>query len=245
MKKINDLKVQRFLDELGDEYKNFLLEKLIEQTDSLDNLSVSKLISIDNDVKRYINRKQSGRKYWTFQLVGVLYVCIGIFAFLFTEIMMSFHDLNHLSLYELIQMGSIIMALVGVFAFVFPFLFGNMSLSSKYTKNHKERIKFQEYEVVSMWRELEGICNDLSLKEKVVTNKSIIQLLVQEDLINKEEEKELISFLKLRNCIVHGSGADITDDEIAVRINKVESIISAICRRLYPKKKGNFETGIF
>ena len=48
----NNDKIERYLDELSDEYKILLYKALISRTKSLDDLSVSELLRLDNEIKK-------------------------------------------------------------------------------------------------------------------------------------------------------------------------------------------------
>ena len=52
MRRINDDKIEKYVNELGEEYKDLLFEALLKKSDSLSELSVSELLRIDNDVKK-------------------------------------------------------------------------------------------------------------------------------------------------------------------------------------------------
>lgn len=233
MRKIHDPKIESFLDALGDEYKALLLEELIEESDSIDTLSISKLVSIDADIKRYVKQKRESKKYRRLQLYGMLYICMGLFLLFMSEIFANFRDLDYLAPESLIQMMALVLCLVGTMASISPILFRN----KKKTNNTDNQRKLIEYEVITTWRELEAICTDLSLKSKTVSNKSVIQLLAQEQLVSEEEEKELVSFLKIRNAIIHSSNNKPTDVEMRDGIKKAMKIKDAIYKRILPDKQ--------
>ena len=57
MRRIDDDKIEKYVNELGEEYKDLLFEALLKKSDSLSELSVSELLRIDNDVKKYLKDK--------------------------------------------------------------------------------------------------------------------------------------------------------------------------------------------
>lgn len=233
MRIVVDQKMQAFLDELGDEYKELLLRELIERTGPGEDLSISKLISIDNDIKGFMNRKFQMKSYRRFQILGLLYSCMGIFMYILSEIMASFQSANHLTPSNLVQLLSIIIALTGILAYILPILIN-------YTNHGKRQAtdKATEYEVVAIWKEIEGICNDLSTKNKAITNSSVIQVLSQEKLITEEEREELVSFLRFRNAIVHDSRHKATNEELKNSIHNALRIVANIYARLSPDVQG-------
>ena len=77
-------KIERYLDELSAEYKQLLFESLIERSSSVENLSVSDLLRLDNEVKKPLlaNYRRYMRKRKMLATIGVTYVLMGVFAFL-------------------------------------------------------------------------------------------------------------------------------------------------------------------
>ena len=84
------------------------------------------------------------------------------------------------------------------------------------------------YGVITQWRELEGIVNDLAENNNVSTPRSIIEYLLSNSLIDKEESDILREFLKLRNSIVHSTEVKYSTDEIKEASNKVSKIIEKL-----------------
>lgn len=236
MKKIDDDKIEQYINELGEEYKDLLFEALLKKSDILSDLSVSELLRIDNDVKKYLQRQDDNRKNRKFLLLGTIYIFTGIFMYLFSEIFFKFYNLRFLSPIELAQIMSVIVCLVGFIACFYSFI-----RETKRNKLHeessqkKENIKLLEYEIISTWRELEGISNDIALKSDVVVNMSVIQLLSSENLISTDERIFLTRFLKLRNSVVHEERIALSAKEIRDEINEANRLIEKINSRLLPK----------
>lgn len=238
MKKINDDKIEKYINELGEEYKELLFDALLRKSDSMEDLSVSELLRIDNDVKKYLQRKEYNSRNAKFLLLGMMYVFVGVFMYLFSEIMLKFYDLRHISPVGLIQVMSVVIGLVGVIACFFSFVKqtrGNSSFEKDTKKS--ENAKLYEYEIISTWRELEGISNDIALKNDVIVNGSVIQLLLNENLISEDEKKFLTHFLKLRNSIVHDDKVKLSVQEMKNEINKANRLIEKINSKLLPKNK--------
>ena len=238
MKVINDKKIAMYLNELGEEYKDLLLETLLKKSNSVDDLSVSELLRIDNDVKKYLQRQEDSRKNRKFLVLGITYVLGGIFMYLFSEIIIKFDDMRYLSPAGLIQLMSITMGFVGIIAAFYSFLRSSpRDKLHKNISNDNENKKLLEYEVISTWRELEGICNDIALENDIVTRRSVINLLENENLITDDEKILLTHFLKLRNSIVHSDEVEITMQEMRNVIKEVNEFIEKLNIKLVPKKK--------
>ena len=83
MRKISDEKIKRYLDELGEEYKVMLLEQLVTNSNTLEELSISELIRLDEDVKYYLRTKDNDKRKNKYYVLGILYVFMGLFMYLF------------------------------------------------------------------------------------------------------------------------------------------------------------------
>ena len=71
----NEDKIEKYLDDLAEEYKTLLLNRLLEVSGNIENLNVCDLLRIDNEIKRpFLSeyRRQLRRKR-VFQMSGVLY----------------------------------------------------------------------------------------------------------------------------------------------------------------------------
>lgn len=238
MRIINDEKIAMYVNELGEEYKDLLFETLLKKSNSVDDLSVSELLRIDNDVKKYLQRQEDSRKNRKFLALGITYVFLGIFMYLFSEIIFKFYDMHYLSPAGLTQLMSITISLVGILACCYSFLRGaKRDKSCKDISNENENKKLLEYEVISTWRELEGICNDIALEKDIVTRQSVINLLENENLITDDEKTLLTHFLKLRNSVVHSDEVEISLQEMRNVKNEVNKFIEKLNSKLAPKKK--------
>lgn len=236
MRKIDDNKIEKYVNELGEEYKDLLFEALLKKSDSVNDLSVSELLRIDNDVKKYLRRQDESRKNRKFFVLGVTYVAMGIFMYSFSGIMLKFYELRYLSSIELMQIISIVVSFVGAVVCIYPFLRGNRE-NKIYKGTSDESKKIVEYEVISKWRELEGIGNDIALKNDIITNRSVIQLLSNEDLITEDEKALLTNFLRLRNSIVHDKKIEVSLQDMVNAINDINKLIERVNNRLQPSEK--------
>lgn len=236
MRKIDDNKIERYVNELGEEYKDLLFEALLKKSDSVNDLSVSELLRIDNDVKKYLRRQDESKKNKKFLMLGATYGVIGIFMYSFSDIMLKFIESRYLSTIELMQIISMVVSFVGAVVCIYPFLRGNGE-NRIYKKTSDKSKKIVEYKVISKWRELEGIGNDIALKNDIITNKSVIQLLSNEDLITEDEKVLLTNFLKLRNSIVHDKRIEISSQDMVNAINDINKIIERVNHRLQPSEK--------
>jgi len=231
MQKIIDDKIKRYIDELGEEYKDILLEELVKKSSITDELSVSELIRIDEDVKHYMRTKdQMKRKRKSYKL-GLMYIVLAIYIYLFANIMHSFENLNYLSTYGVIQLMAIVIGMTGLMVVVAEFMRGNKKNYSNIKKSEdmNEKRKFIEYEVICLWRELEGLFNDISVSRGTIMGpRSIIDYFDKEGLITDEEKVTLTRFLKLRNIIVHDNMSVLSIEELGNEVKEVRKIYDKV-----------------
>lgn len=225
----NNEKIVKYLDELADEYKTLLFKALVSRSKSVDDLSVSELLRLDNEIKKPLleDFQRQQRKRRMLLTMGLTYMFLGFLIFIMFEIVNGdFH-------YEMRNMGSlmsIVIGFVGLFASILSFAMPTLSLSSNKHMNGKkeETMALLEYEVVTKWRELEGLVNDISINTDVKTPRSIIGFLADNQFVDENEYKLLKSFLKMRNDIVHSAGSAYSSNEINELIDKIEKIIEKI-----------------
>jgi hypothetical protein len=225
----NNEKIEKYLDELADEYKTLLFKALVSRSKSVDDLSVSELLRLDNEIKKPLledYQKQQKRRRMLLTM-GLTYMFLGFLTFIMFEIINgNFH-------YEMRNMGSlmsIIIGFVGLFTCILSFAMPTLSLSpNKHINGEKgQTMALLEYEVVTKWRELEGLVNDISINTNVKTPRSIIEFLADNHFVDENEYKLLKNFLKMRNDIVHSMGSEYSSDEINKLIDKIDKIIEKI-----------------
>ena len=235
MCKIDDEKIKRYIDELGEEYKVILFEQLVANSNTLEELSVSKLIRIDEDVKHYLRTKNINKRKNKYYFLGGLYVFMGVFVYLFISIIDTFNDVKILSSYDLIKLMSMVVSMIGVWIFIIAFFSDNRNKKlNRHTLDDDYKRKILEYEAISKWRELEGLYYDISQdKGGNRGSMSVIKFLSEDGLISEEEMNVLKRLLQKRNIIVHDNKTNLSMDELSrdledtnVIIDKIKNIIS-------------------
>lgn len=223
----NDEKIQKYLDELSEEYKGLLFNALLERSKFIDDISISELLRIDNEVKKplFINYQKQQHRRKLLITTGITYALIGLTTFLFYYIIESnliFRTDRIITLISLVFMisGLFIVAL----AYILPISKkGTQRFPLNISKNETNKILF--YNVIAEWRELEGIVNDLAEDNNLSTPRSTIEYLFTNNLIDENESCILKNFLKIRNSIVHSSDIPFSYDEIKELSNQASIII--------------------
>lgn len=225
----NNEKIDKYLDELADEYKALLFKALIEKSGSLDDLNVSDLLRIDSEVKKPLltNNQKLQRKQKALLLTGLVYMLLGIsMYFIYTT---AFR--NRL---DIVALTSSLVTIIGFCICVFSFLAPNYLIRKAYADKKKdtekvEDVRLIEYEIVRKWRELEGISNDMTSGEPPSSSpRSVIQFFAENSYITDDEEKILRNFLRLRNEIVHSSANNVKNIDMQNALVEAEKIIQKL-----------------
>ena len=225
----NNDKIEKYLDELADEYKVLLYKALVTRSKPFDDLSVSELLRLDNKIKKPLledyQRQQHKRRMLL--AVGLTYMFLGFFIFIVFEIIKG--DFEY-GIEGIVSLMSIILGFVGLFTSILSFALPTLNLSSsKYKSKQKEEfLALLEHEVVIKWRELEGLVNDISINTDVKTTRSIIGYLSDNKFIDEDEYKSLKDFLRMRNNVVHSTDNEYSSDEIERMIDKIDKVIVKI-----------------
>ena len=218
----NNEKIQKYLDELSEEYKELLFKALLERSKSIDDISASDLLRLDSEIKKPLieNNQRQKKKRTTLLLSGLLYIFMLIMYYTIKSDIFRGGD-------GIFLLTSVVIGIVGLYvsvlSFILPFRKANVS---KYKgTSQPDTMKLLSFEVIAKWRELESIVNDMAENNSVLAPRSIIDYLLSNNFIDKDESIILREFLKMRNNIVHSSKDDLSSDDIKLALTKVDKII--------------------
>lgn len=224
----NNEKIEKYLDELADEYKILLYKALISRSKPLDDLSVSELLRLDNEIKKPLfedYQRQQRRRRMLF-ILGLSYIFIGLFSFIFAKLIWGDFQYSRESMLTLM---SGIISILGVIITIYSYASVTLNLfPQKSTNRHEEEYHIYEYEVIATWRKLEGIVNDISINENVKTPRSIIEYLLQNHFIDENEHSILKDFLRMRNNVAHSNDNNYSSSQIKEMLDKVNRIIDKV-----------------
>lgn len=224
----NNEKIEKYLDELASEYKMLLYKALVSRSKPLDDLSVSELLRLDNEIKKplFEDYQRQQRRRRMLLVAGLTYMFMGVFCFF------SFKIINGEYMYNkdtMVSLVSGVITIIGLFITLYALAFQTLGIYPKSNvKRYREYDALLEYEVVAKWREMEGIVNDISLNTNVKTTRSIIDYLLENHFIDEKEHTILKDFLKMRNNIVHSNGISYSESDVKEIIDDVNKIIDRI-----------------
>lgn len=225
----NNEKIEKYLDELADEYKKLLFNALVERSHSIEDLNVGDLLRLDNEVKKHllIDYRRNERKRKALFLGGFVYMLIGVFLFLCYEITnWDYHASN------IMPLLSVVIGFMGLIFSILSFMLPSVTNSRTYrsikSSTRDDSISLLKYDVVATWRDIEGLANDIALDQDIKTPRSAIEFFLENNLIDKEEYIVLKDFLKLRNEVVHSSALTISFAEMNRLIRAANDILSKL-----------------
>lgn len=221
-------KIEKYLDELSNEYKKLLYKALVARTKPLDDLSVSELLRMDSEIKKPLlaDYKNKQRRDYTLFRLGILYMILGLFIFLLSKV---FWKNDHNGIGHIYSLISCIVAFIGFIFVLYSFAKQIFVFeTSRYDASSEEYSKVLEYEIVMKWRELEGIVEDISITSQINTSNSVIKFLAENHFIDNNEFNILREFLKMRNNIVYATDIKYTTEELKKMLGEINSIINKL-----------------
>ena len=223
----NQEKIDKYLDELSAEYRTLLFNALVEQSGSVDDLNISDLLRLDNEVKKRLRSdyKKYEKKRRVLFAGGLGYMLCGEFMFLCFEIT----NLELSSDYAM-SLLSLIIGFMGLIFCILSFALPTSSMTpkSKRSKSSEERIALAKYDVIATWRDVEGLVSDLAVDKAINTPRSAIAYLSDNNLIDQQEHIALRTLLKLRNEVTHSSDFPYTYDEVRKIIADAQIVLSKL-----------------
>lgn len=219
----NEEKIERYLDDLADEYKELLLKRLLEVSGTIENLSVSDLLRIDNEIKKPLlsDYRRQQRKKRVILMAGILYSIMGIMLLTMFEMVDSLR-------YEGMTLVALVITFLGLLMSLMSVMLPNSKnfFGKHEVRNTEDDRALLEYSVVKTWRELEGVAADIYMDSKAITTSSILSKFLQDNYINNDEAETLRGFLKMRNNIVHDTDNNYKLQEIKDMLKRAQSIIN-------------------
>ena len=225
---ISEQNTKMIIDELGEEYKDILIERVLEETDEIDvdRISLSDLVRLDIATKARLrsNKKtRNKRKMYSYiAALGLAYVCIGAFLMLYNSF--DNHTLRDNSL-----------ELISVFFTIFGFLTTGLSmilLKNKSTNLQSENRIISEYEIINKWKEIEVLIVQLMPENNKLSLNAMIKQLSDTSIISSEDGEVIKKILKIRNQVVHMRPTDytFTQPELEMLFSKSDEIIRKMNR---------------
>lgn len=223
----NNEKIEKYLNELADEYKKLLYRALVIRSNPSFDLSISELLRLDSEIKKplYEDYQKQRRRRRMLLTIGLTYMFLGLGIFIFFIVFVSDFKYN----IEIVPLLSLILSVFGLFTTIYSYVSQSLSIfPQEHDEKQEGHYAFLEYEIVAKWRELEGIVNDISINENITTPRSIIDFLLKNQFIDGREYHLLKDFLKMRNNVVHAGSNDYSLKELNEMLENIEKILEKV-----------------
>lgn len=199
---VDNKKVQEILDELGEEYKDLLVKKALQQHGEYDisRINLSTIVKLDEHAKEILYTDELKRKRNNYLLVltvaGLIYTFIGLVLLMYYE----FGESLRLSPIILLAYLCVV---IGLLATLLSITIRNLPYSTRF-KNRNSSDTFN-YDIVNTWKQLEGLLVQLTPAEDDMTLNGMISYLAELKLLTNDDVFTVKELLNLRNQIVHSN----------------------------------------
>lgn len=223
---ISDYKLKVIIDELGEEYKDLLIERILGDMheNDADLINPSDLIRLDVTTKLNLRiDKRVQRKNHMLSMISLLGVIYALFGLMF----MMWSEVRTTIRYDSLMMISFILTFIGLFVALFSLLFRNMMKTRpQYYRGQNHTIS--PYEVVNKWKEIEALVHELTPEEDTLSLSSMVSNLKDTQIISEQDIKIINQLLNIRNQIVHGQDNkySLSQEELRSLLLQTDKIIS-------------------
>lgn len=225
---ISDQRLKVIADELGEEYKDLLIERILEDIDEVDadQINPSDLIRLDVATKSNLrNNKKVQRQNRMFSMISML----GIIYALFGLILMMWSELANPVQEDFLMLMSFILLCIGLFVALFSTLFKDMvKLHPQYYREKNHTVS--PFEVVNKWKEIEALVHELTPEKDMLSWSSMINNLKDAKIISEKDVNVINRLLNIRNQIVHRQNKkyDLSQAEMRNTFTQVNEVISKL-----------------
>lgn len=222
---IKDNKLNIIIDELGEEYKDLLIEQVLDEMQEVDPdlINPSDIIGLDVSNKSFfrVDKKDKKKSHMmdTISILGNLYAIIGLILILLGCIRYNIQYNSWLIIP--ISLLSIGLSVSG------SALSCKRLLIEKQQKNRGKSYVITQYEVINKWKELEGLLNQLT-PEQISSLHAMLLNLRNTRILSEHDLITVGQLLKARNQIVHGE-----DGKCELSQNQLKSIFQEIDNIIY------------
>lgn len=230
MKYIISNKVKRdIINELGEEYKDIIIEKVLADTMEVDvdQVNVAELMRIDVSVKTKIRQeKRVEKRNRLFRIttsIGLLYTVFGFTVLIFR----SFERAN---ITDNVTMIGLLLSVFGMVMSALSMLMKTLPVTTYISRKHYTESD-NMYEIINEWKEIEALLKEL-VPEKAISYREMANVLVNSNMISTQDADTIIRLLSLRNTIVHEKEMPLSNYEIRRLLSLSNQVIEKLRRIL-------------
>ena len=222
---IENQKIKNILDELGEEYKDKLVEKVMFEYNEYDinQINLPTLLRHDSKAKEQLSnderRARRNRMLSMMSVVGLLYTVVGLMVFLYVEFLDS--KMNPEMLVAFVSIFA------GLFASLMPLAIKNLPFR---TFKNRDTSKYFDADIVNLWKKLEVLLIQLTPTEDDSSLDGMIKHLTRIKLLNADDVVSIKQLLQLRNQVVHSnvSEREYPTNELKDLLNSISKIINKL-----------------
>jgi hypothetical protein len=223
---IENQKIKNVIDELGEEYKDMLIEKAMSDFCEYDvnEISLPALLRHDARAKAQLSTDERTAKRSRLlsmtAIIGLLYTFIGLGIFLYIEYLSN-------SQMQIELFVAIISVFAGLMASLMSLVIKNLPLKSF---RDKDASKYFNSDVVNQWKKIESLLIRLTPVDEDSSLNGMISHLTKLKLLSLDDVSIIKQLLQLRNQTVHSSvrAREYTVSELKAQLSEGSKIISKL-----------------
>lgn len=222
-KKINDM-----LEELGEEYKNLLIEKALSQHREydVDQINLSTLIKLDEKAKEFLLANERNNKrnriISIISILGLIYALFGLILFI------NNYPTGGAYSFDSVTAIYLLLVIVGTFVSLASILMKSIPYSLHYKS--KDTSKYFNYRIINIWKQIEGLLVQLTPVEENTSLSKMISNLTDLKLLSQNDISTIKKLLNLRNQIVYYNNIEkrYTTSEIQALLRDSNNILKKL-----------------
>lgn len=211
---VSDYKLKVIVDELGEEYKELLIERILDDMHETDANLINpiELIQLDVKIKSSLRiDKKAQKQKWMHSLItllGVSYTVLGLVLTIAIEMRHSVVNVR----YDAIMKMAFVLMLMGIVVLLISLV---LKIWPQY--HMRQNYTISPYEVINKWKEIEAMIHELTPDKDVFSLHSMVTKLKETKIISEQDIEIINQLLNVRNQIVHGQDDKCTLSQTELR----------------------------
>jgi len=220
------------LNELTDDYKKMLIERAIERNNlnSVEEVRPRDLILIDYEIRQgYLNKVKNAKRERIMKLIsltGIMYMIIGVIAYLYFSI-----DFNHNPVILVSFLMTIIGALITLSSYFYNIFERDIKKRKPPIEGNNKPAYVNEWAIISKWNEIEDLLYKKAEEQDInahilIPNTPIpISRLINNLILNEYDKKDYRAVLALRNNLIYHNNEEISNEKMEEGLDTANKII--------------------
>lgn len=223
---ISNNRLKIILDELGEDYKDALIKRVLDDTNQYDveRIKISDIVYFDMLTKLKLEngkeQKQHERFARSMNAFGVIYIILGVLLAIYITIKNGIIT----DVYLLTSFITMFMGLALILASVF-YKNKHVIRIENYTVPKSSNIN---YEIINKWKKVEALLYDLAPEKQSYSRSELIALLKDTGILTTPDAESLKKLSYYRNQLVHAQEekVNIPEEEARKVLSEIDKIIA-------------------